>query len=67
MYGWFSDSFTGIEQGPGFSIPVGYQKGAAQAAQNFVFGVADQPVTASMYSTKSCCEIYMLIMIRGWK
>ena len=48
MYGWFNDSFTGKEQGSSVSIPVGYQKGAAVAAQNLVFDVADQPITASM-------------------
>ena len=52
VYGWFNDSLTGVEQGPGISVPVGYQKGAAQARQNFVFNIIDQPVTASMYITK---------------
>ena len=49
MYGWLNDSITGVEQGPGISIPVGYQKGAAQAAQNLIFNVVDQPGTTSTY------------------
>ena len=49
MFGWFNDSITGVEQGPGISIPVGYQKGAAQVAQNLVFDVIDQPGTARTY------------------
>ena len=50
VYGWFNDSITGVEQGAGISIPVGYQKGATQAAQNLVFNVIDQPGTARMYA-----------------
>ena len=34
VVGFFNTSFSGVEQGPSHSIPVGYQKGGAIARQN---------------------------------
>ena len=47
VFGFFQDSFTGVEQGPGHMVQAGYQKGAAQAGQNLVFNVMDRTATAS--------------------
>ena len=47
--GFFQDSFTGIEQGPSYSIQVGYQKGAAQAGQNLMFNVEHTQGTARKF------------------
>ena len=49
VFGFFKDSFTGIEQGPGHTIKVGWQKGAAQAGVNLVFNVISTGLTASRF------------------
>ena len=49
MIGWFQESFTGIEQGPGHVIQAGYRKGRETAARNLIFNVTNIPGTASMY------------------
>ena len=49
VFGFFQDSFSGVEQGPGHMVQAGYQKGAAQAGQNLVFSVVDTPGTASEF------------------
>ena len=52
VFGFFQDSFTGVEQGPGHMVQAGYQKGAAQAGQNIVFHIMATPGTASKFTLK---------------
>ena len=47
VFGFFQDSFAGAEQQSGYSVPIGYQKGAALAEKNLVLKVEDSPGTAS--------------------
>ena len=47
VVGFFHDSFSGVEQGPGHSVPVGYLKGGQVAGQNLVFDVINTLGTAS--------------------
>ena len=51
VFGFFQDSFSGMEQGPGHVVQAGYQKGAAQAGQNLIFSVVDTPGTASEFTS----------------
>ena len=39
MYGWFNHSFVGVEQEVSHMIQIGYQKGAEQIDQSFIFSV----------------------------
>ena len=55
VVGFINASFSGVEQGPGHSVPVGYLKGGTIAGQNLVFDVRSTPGTASefiIYSKK---------------
>ena len=52
VLGFFQDSFSGIEQGPGHSVQVGYQKGAQVFRQNLVFRVLNTPDTASEFGER---------------
>ena len=47
VFGFFQDSFTGIEQGPGHTVQAGWQKGAAQAGVNLVLNLVNTGITAS--------------------
>ena len=47
VVGFLNASFSGVEQGPGHSVPVGYLKGGTIAGQNLVFNVESTPGTAS--------------------
>ena len=47
VVGFLNASFSGVEQGPGHSVPVGYLKGGIIAGQNLVFNVQSTPGTAS--------------------
>ena len=47
VVGFLSTTFSGVEQGPGHSVPVGYLKGGTIAGQNLVFDVRTTPGTAS--------------------
>ena len=49
VVGFLNASFSGAEQGPGHSVPVGYLKGGTIAGQNLVFDVTDTPGTASEF------------------
>ena len=49
VVGFINDTFSGVEQGPGYLVPVGYLKGGAVAGQNLVFDVENTPVTASEF------------------
>ncbi len=53
MFGFLQDSFVGTEQGPGYMVEVGYQKGADVAQTNLVLDVVSTPGTASeqIYTT----------------
>ena len=50
VFGFFQDSFIGVEQGQGHTVQAGYQKGAAFTATNLVFTVMDTPSTASEFT-----------------
>ena len=55
VVGFIDPSFSGLEQGPGHSVPVGYLKGGTIAGQNLVFDVRNIQGTASefiIYSKK---------------
>ena len=55
VVGFINASFSGPEQGPGHSVPVGYLKGGTIAGQNLVFNVLSTEETASefiIYSKK---------------
>ena len=55
VVGFLNASFSGPEQGPGHSVPVGYLKGGTIAGQNLVFDVVSTEGTASefiIYSNK---------------
>lgn len=62
VFGWFQDSFTGIEQSVGpeldHNVQAGYQKGAAQARENLIFNVVDMPGTASECSIECTYTLY---------
>ena len=48
MYGFFDTSVAQIEQGEGYTIRVGYVKGArASGVTNLIFDVVNTPGTAS--------------------
>ena len=49
VVGFINASFSGVEQGPGHSVPVGYLKGGTIAGQNLVFDVTSTPGTASEF------------------
>ena len=52
VYGFFNDSVAQLEQGQGYTIRVGYLKGAtAQGATNLIFDVENTPGTASKLNT----------------
>ena len=61
VVGFINASFSGVEQGPGYSVPVGYLKGGTIAGQNLVFDVTSTPGTASefiniSYLASTCSE-----------
>ena len=49
VVGFINASFSGPEQGPGHSVPVGYLKGGTIAGQNLVFDVISTEGTASEF------------------
>ena len=57
VFGFFQDSFIGLEQRPGHLVQVGYQKGAQVAAQNFIFNVVNIPGTASEFTMLVCSSV----------
>ena len=51
VVGFFSASFSGVEQGPNHLVPVGYLKGGQVAGQtDLVFNVTNIPGTASEFN-----------------
>ena len=49
VFGFFEDSFIGVEQRSPHMVEVGYQKGAAQAKRDLRFKVTVLPDTASKF------------------
>ena len=47
VVGFLNATFSGVEQGPGHVVPVGYLKGGTVAQQNLEFDVKSIPGTAS--------------------
>lgn len=43
VYGWFQDSFAGVEQNSNHLIEVGYKKGAQNASLDLLFLTTTQP------------------------
>ena len=50
VVGFLNASFSGVEQGSGYNVPVGYLKGGTVAGQNLVFDVENTPGTASEFT-----------------
>ena len=62
MFGWFEDSFIGIERESPYNISVGYLKGAEQAGARLMLNVMENLGTARkhLYSTLQqnlCMEV----------
>ena len=58
VFGFLNDSFSGVEQRPGHSVPVGYLKGASQGpSRNIPFDVTDIPSTASEFILNNVIRI----------
>ena len=52
VYGFFNDSVAQLEQGQGYTVRVGYLKGAtAPGVTTLVFDVQNTPGTASKLNT----------------
>lgn len=49
VYGWFQDSFTGVEQDSSYLLEVGYQKGAQQASLDLLFLTTAQPTLSGIH------------------
>ena len=49
VFGFFQDSFTGVEQVQSHTVQAGWQKGAAEAGVNLFFSVRTIPGTASEF------------------
>ena len=49
VVGFLNASFSGPEQGPSHSVPVGYLKSGTIAGENIVFDVRNTPGTASEF------------------
>ena len=56
VVGFLNTTFSGVEQGPGHSVPVGYRKGSGT---NLVFNVGSTPGTAS--ESNSCMHCSSVI------
>ena len=58
VYGWFQDSFTGVEQDLSYLLEVGYQKGAQQAGLDLLFLTTAQPILSGIHDhikSKASC------------
>jgi hypothetical protein len=62
VVGFLNATFSGFEQGPAYSMPVGYLKGGTIAGQNLVFNVISTPGTASQFTAISINLHYNNIM-----
>ena len=47
MFGWFQDSFAGVERRQTHVVQAGYQKGAEQAGVDILLNVVSELDTAS--------------------
>ena len=61
VVGFINASFSGPEQGPGHSVPVGYLKGGTIAEQNLDFNVTDTPGTASKFNVHFTTNNYYYV------
>lgn len=59
VFGWFQDSFIGIERDLRYSLQAGYQKGASYVNTSFRFDVVSRVGNASM-SFYDNFPLYML-------
>ena len=50
MFGWFQDSFVGIERESPYNLSVGYLKGAEQAGARLMLNVRENLGTARKYT-----------------
>ena len=50
VFGFYQDSFVGVEQEQGYTVQTGYQKGAAFVGTNLLFSVISIPGTASEFT-----------------
>ena len=50
VFGFFEDTYVGIEEGPSHTVMAGWQKGAAQGGANLIFDVLNTGITASEFS-----------------
>ena len=64
VVGFIDASFSGVEQGPGHSVPVGYLKGGTIAGQNLVFDVRNTPDTASEFIIYNTIESNYIVSLR---
>ena len=49
VFGFFEDSYVGIEEGPSQRVMAGWQKGAEQGGANLIFDVVNRGITASEF------------------
>ena len=47
VFGFFEESYVGIEEGPSQTVMAGWQKGAEQGGANLIFDVVNRGITAS--------------------
>ena len=62
VFGWFQDSFIGIEQESAYSLPAGYLKGAEQAgalSAELMLNVVTNFSNAGK-QTYTCCISYII-------
>ena len=49
VFGFFEESYVGIEEGPSQTVLAGWQKGAEQGGANLIFDVVNRGITASEF------------------
>ena len=57
VFGFFEESYVGIEEGPSQTVLAGWQKGAAQGGANLNFNVINRGITASEFSAVILCSL----------
>ena len=50
VFGFFEESYVGIEEGHSHTVTAGWQKGAQQGGANLIFDVVNRGITASEFS-----------------
>ena len=61
VFGWFHDSFTGMEQRQAHTVQAGYQKGAEQANVEILLNVVSELVTASKLCMVICSQAMSIL------